>query len=332
MDKLKYFAITVSLVVALTAAFYGCNHGSSVIASECDFGLIDDVIRFSDSDVTTCVTGDIDRLCPLSVSRTQRSSDSFSPYVFFDVASDTTIALTSRCYQSGCVLANTKIADHEFGYIEKKTDAGSWDYYGEVTYATADGLIPETVPFIVLEKGTASVAVGLPWYDSGEYRITYFFREYTDDGDGGYRTGQELYSVSHEYYVPEISEKECDLLAVSISDSSNSKGVRLAIRSNNGAAPYMSCRDVLIERLSGESWLSDSVSADVPSTQTDYKKYDYMFRLMQVKNQERYMISPKIHCIGVESGHLYRLTVRFTENEDGSGEQYTLTLNLRFDE
>lgn len=174
----------------------------------------------------------------------------------------------------------------------------------------------ETRTVIGLDGGTCR---------AGYYRFTiYFFELDSQGGYGSINTRGERHYVSFVAYIPDISYKPYEVSNVSISICSDEQNGFLAeitpkIKSNKGTL-YLDSASVKLEKRKGRDW---EVQEDA-------------FCSDSVDSSDRWRDATAIRDpikLSVESLNAdYRLTLHFTEHPDGTGEQYTLTLNLRFDE
>lgn len=169
----------------------------------------------------------------------------------------------------------------------------------------------------------------------GDYRVTYYFRELIDydiDEDGRYvnfTTGDELYSVSAEqaFTMPEATGKKFDIVNVIFSTGSGC--LKLILRSMDGTLPYFA-DDITVEKLGESGWEIDDGGKTRygSSVFADYFS-DFPYPGPGTPATAVYPI--KYGTGELPLAHEYRLTLTFTENEDGSGEQYTLVLRLSND-
>lgn len=178
--------------------------------------------------------------------------------------------------------------------------------------------------------------VNLPEYELGaEYRITYLFRRVPDR-----KLSDELYSVTHTVTIPPRSTKRFDLagteLLIPDEDSEWVCLRSLIIRVNSGSVPYLASGGIRLERWTGLRWAvvrredgsAPVYMADLGEVQPlkEYRGYDGRY-------YDGYYEVPLSWSfdLGHSSGE-YRLTIPFCENEDGTGETYTLCLHLNLAE
>ncbi len=299
------------------------------------FGQVPEVCFFDAEPEFTAVSsaeGDTDRLLPLSY---ESPSDVgiYVTNVRFLLADGKTYQAGSRRYPG-----SLPAQENEFGYIEKRSDGGGWEYYSELSYLTSD-VGGSAVPVF-----RESMPVCLPSHDPGEYRVTYYFREIR----GQSTLGDELYSVSHTYSVPEASGSPCDVLGVKAtlggfvpSDWRDGR-VTLTLRGNGGDAPWLDTGNIGWEIKSASGRWEDVPNEDGASVEAETSAA--YVRLASEDSTYGYIYNDVFGCGDAiasypaldvhipENDAEYRLTLRFTENGDGSGEEYTLSLVFGFAE
>lgn len=183
----------------------------------------------------------------------------------------------------------------------------------------------------------------------GLYRFTHYFRKCISDDSAHFETGERLYSVSHTLEIPGPTEKPFDVLQVMLHSQAHMEYeqnrkpyVWVHIRLNSGSL-YFDTACAELEVKDGLSWVEVTspngdtsavhlASEDLPAHQR-YIGADTDAWNSPAKRGEPVTISEMFDFnVYADPSADYRLTLHFAENEDGSGEQYTLTLNLRFDE
>ncbi len=174
----------------------------------------------------------------------------------------------------------------------------------------------------------------------GDYRLTYYFRELIDydiDEEGRYvniTTGDELYSVSAEqtFTMPEATGKKFDI--VNATFAAGQGELKLVLRSMDGTLPYFA-DDITEEHLGESGWeIEDDgethYGAMTFSSDSVYSIREFPYPGPGAPATAVYYIRFSTPYV-VPPFYEYRLTLTFTENEDGSGEQYTLVLRLSND-
>ncbi len=184
-----------------------------------------------------------------------------------------------------------------------------------------------------------SIAATMPEYEPGAtYRLTYYFREMLSWD----RYSDQLYSVSHTVKIPAPSDKRFDLITPGLEVYGDGSGIgRIVpvIRVNWGEAPYVQQHLCTVEKRQGSSWVQALNRFGEPAFVWRHEE-DRIYKQMQARtlkqvstdlDGEYYQIAISVSISVDDADALYRVTIPFTENLDGSGERYTLTLNLRFD-
>ncbi len=178
----------------------------------------------------------------------------------------------------------------------------------------------------------------------GKIRVTIYVRECVPDGQDGktvlYSSVGEAIPVTFEMENKRTS-KPFDVASVDLVNEKYLNRIRrfitLRICPNDEdlELPYLDTAATLLERLRWFSYVEIPLNAyDYETTEENrYYKQPGLF-VYGSKNDDAayafYMV-PGINLDDLPKGY-YRLTLHFCENEDGSGEQYTLTLKLRFGE
>ncbi len=186
------------------------------------------------------------------------------------------------------------------GYVERLTESGEWEYVCDSIRVGSDTFEGGNDKIMSLSWDGSSKYGGVlccvPVFDQpGEYRVTLNFREVkertTELGQWWY-SEDEVHSISFRFTVPEKSDKPFDLLYCCITEGSYGRQrLLMTIRMNGEApAPYLQSGDDIVRRE------KDGLAS--------YIVYDD------------------------GSWGEGTAVLRFTENEDGSGEQYVLTLRL----
>lgn len=182
--------------------------------------------------------------------------------------------------------------------------------------------------YLVLPSGGSHLLLPFPIHEPGTYRLTYKMREST----GSYSTGDTLYSVSHTVTVPEATDSRFDILSAELDAS----GVHIAIRSNTpGAALYLDRARGTIEKKTDGGGYTNITDTDVGSSMSLLREDDVgrYYDTATVPNEfgydDLFMLRQPLTL--ADAGE-YRLTLFFTQNPDGTGEQYTLHLNLKYGE
>lgn len=290
-----------------------------------DFGNVERLYTLEGSVKITDCEGDTDIIRATSYSLS--SARNFcNVTVWFEV--DRTLARTSVHYRDGVRVGHGEA--ERAGMIERLID-GEWvevDSFSSGLYGAqlsmgspGYGLISEDYPSVGFNL------VGM-FPEPGLYRITHYFREDISRELHDYETGTELYTVTHTVEVPEPSGKPFDIYGVMLWNyAPHSDNYRqVAIHFNFGEKDvYMDRARMTLEKRVGLRWVEvEDVSEDEPSVWSRAAEDDPADRRYHAYHMA--CIFPYID----DSAAVYRLTLEFVENEDGSGERYTLTLDLKF--
>lgn len=343
-------SIAIALAIAIFAAVAVCF--LRPIDENPNFGYADRVFSTGHRIPVTDCTGDTDLL---------RVEYILPDYAHFGCSKGYEIRFTSARddlvfsyphYVDGKQVSENGIPS-DAGLVERFensewVDAGTF-FYANMYYA---GSAPFRSP-MKMADGSYSAAIldsadGL-FSTPGLYRFTHYFRECVSDDSFHFETGEQLYSVSHTLEIPEPTTKPFDVLQVMLHSQERREYehdrkpyVRLHIRLNGGSLYFDTARAEL-EVKDGLRWVEVAppdgktsavrlVSEDLPVYQR-YIGADTDAWNSPAKRGEPVIISKTFDFnVDADPAADYRLTLHFSENEDGSGEQHTLTLRLRFDE
>ncbi len=235
-----------------------------------------------------------------------------------------------------------------FGKVEKMGADGWQPYFNlELQLGWYAMFSPNDVErCLVTPDDALSFACTLPLWEAGRYRATIVLREYDIEqkcsGDG-------VYELNFEYNIPERSGGAMDVAyAVLETDERICDGETVGLLKlcllANGNARYVQPDSIRFER----DGITDGLSVSTVNGTADILMESYVSQYnsisahpsafyadgVEVDEESRLSVVtlPAMVLRGWERGEEYRLSMTFTENPDGSGEQYTLTLRLRFDE
>lgn len=296
-----------------------------------DFGYVKPLYTLNDRvEITDCVVNnDVIRATHYALTSL---SDTSNVTVWFET--ERALARTSIRYYNG-VEIEFRVAKYEAGMIEKLID-GEWvdiDGFGSGLYSAQLAAGSPGYGLILPERAIINLRLGSSVLEPGLYRITHYFREDVSHEQYDYETGPTLYTVTHTVEVPEPSGKPIDLYGVMLSKTPNpvtgDKYGRVAMDFNFGEKEiYWDRARMTLEKQVGAEWVEvEDVSEELPSVKLRVPE--------DAPADDRYAFAPN-HMFAYpyidDPFAVYRLTLEFVENEDGSGERYTLALNLRFSE
>lgn len=189
----------------------------------------------------------------------------------------------------------------------------------------------------------SGIATNFPFFsEPGTYRVTYYFRNVMNEHfpvKGN--LGDEEYELSHTVVVPEITDRPFDLLSLDSlgycpdpPDPDNRRGWAFKTYSDTDKKVTL----ILTLRRNGEKtlfaesskleWLKDGKWEEVPAVEGQESSVGTLRTHPEEDDERIVRVDADGYFPDTESD--YRMTIRFTENEDGSGEEYVLTLNLKF--
>lgn len=235
--------------------------------------------------------------------------------------------------------------DHSFSteIMAKRLSDGAWKDYCEVTLGNVDVSQDMFAHRHIISHRTDTLCedlyLTLPLWEPGRYRIDMRLYEYDKANRCTTDVARDIY---FEYVVPEISNDLLEPLQIDFYESFLPNGessgyayLGLALRAN-AKAQYVQPSSIKFEKR--VLWGYVPVYMELDSAAQEGLDY-ILARYMERTGDQSYRYG-EVYCIsldtlmikGWQEGHKYRLSATFTENPDGSGEQYTLTLQLRFDE
>lgn len=327
-----------------------------------DFGNVPEVCREEQwIPITDCV-GDTDKLVATEYSISTMGG------VYVRLSSNADVMLTTHHYENG-ELVDRSGTQVDYGIVEKLVD-GEWVSLGDIKqYVVMTALVRmEREPSINAEvvrpcecmKYAYGRQVATPDSEPGaKYRITHYFKamegmphtepsceSYTEDSAESYATylkelvtrgtPKELYSITHTVSIPAASSKRFDLVDAGLRGNSSFGYIKPCIRVNYGDAPYIDLTQLKYEKREDGRWV-DALQEDGTSAIVPHKVLGDNSTVRELVHEEgtsNYYVPQQLflRAGAADPDADYRVTIVFAEHPDGSGEQYTLTLNLRFDE
>ena len=249
------------------------------------------------------------------------------------------------------------------GTVERQ-DGDSWAACGSVSNAsprtrTLIGYAFDTPPLVYgsfvhpyeTEWNEQVLAVELDDYLPGHYRARVVAREYvplwTEDtipfeplnGEDvtafGGSNGEAEEEITFEFDIPQYGDDPIGVAAYTLTDRSGDNGSLAALDLllyADGDTRYLQADTMKLEREENGAYrtVEDGITSDFPPT----GQYLQWTRIAESNGEPAPRLIP-ISSIGLQnwdSGGNYRLSMTFAENEDGSGETYTLYLYLNFAE
>lgn len=250
--------------------------------------------------------------------------------------------------------------DTSFGYVERLGEGG-WEKCVSMydTRAYNLGFTGVIYNFIwPTEQKTPeeyNSEMNLPYRAPGRYRVTMFARDYVPKMDDPYisyegSSGDRMYEFQFEYEVPERSEEPIEVMRLHLETGVNEMTGEVTALLNaslraNGNIRYIQPDTMAFERRDPLTGRYSEVVSDskygafwFQNTRT-YINAERRLRESAESGSLNYDIEEVLSIIpmynvclfGWNTRDEYRLSVDFTENVDGSGERYTLTLRLEFD-
>ncbi len=255
----------------------------------------------------------------------------------------------------------------ELGYVER-LEGDEWVAYYRLYDSQARNWYGATNIVRPAESAggkDGNVCVNLPLWEPGTYRAVLTLRDYLPPDDGNDSdmgvSGVKTHAVYFEYEVPEWTDEPMEVLLAeptyarrpTASEDGDTAYLNLTLRANTPAR-YIDYKNVVLERFDEAaddwvgtdylSWFNEYAGIHILDRYAEQVMYEDSF---SVSDPERYYASTEhsesekyrlsvVSLLGIELGALepeeeYRITIPFTENEDGTGEQYTIQLRMQFD-
>lgn len=357
----RVFALILAFAAVFSLAACGGGRDASEFEPNLHFGMVEEVYTPDVVLPVSDLSGDTD-VFSVDEYRPYESDSVYEDYERFTSPSDTAdaltlhfgitnhlgrrLALTSRRYEQGMLIPDEKSdGKPSVGIVEKRGENGEWTTAAPLKPEIGEHVI-ENPSIRIVPADAASATLAFPLHEPGEYRFTYYLRKFSYDGLS-YSTGEELYTVSHTYTVPEPTDSKFDLILPDFylpfggSQSGTRQDVRLAvlIRSNDGTIPYQDLSATRLEHFSGGEWTE---VRDDRRTPVVTRQYDTEAENPDISSAKYVTVHPftgeeveNLFC-GTAEFYIpdtrlrYRLTIEFVENADGSGERYPLQLDLDF--
>lgn len=236
--------------------------------------------------------------------------------------------------------------DRCLAQTDSRGEVDSWDFCdierlnedGTVT-ACGAGASRNVSPFdivVLYPDSTHVIATDFPFFsEPGTYRVTYYFRNVMDENlPVKQNLGDEEYELSHTVVVPEITDRPFDLLSLdsrgynpglkrgfehTYSDTDKKVTLMLTLRRNG--------EKTLFAESSKLEWLKDGEWEEMPAVEGRESSVGTLRSYPEEDDERIVLVRADGYFPDTEAD--YRMTIRFAENEDGSGEEYVLTLNLK---
>ena len=200
--------------------------------------------------------------------------------------------------------------------LAERWNGESWSPLDDVQYVpTLLNFKKTTKPQIIADY--AILEFFFPIDVPGRYKLTLFFREYETDS---LSTVGDMLDISFEVEIPEADGSRYNLYSVYTKyvEETGAGIVELLIKSGDEMTHlYLDIESI------------DALGKDAEIL---YVRPEQKFFRDICEWNDQYCHYGVIGIPEVDRAETCPLTLHFTENPDGSGEQYTLTLNLRFDE
>lgn len=198
-----------------------------------------------------------------------------------------------------------------------------------------------------------------PYCEPGRYTVTFYAREYVpnenSDGAGGSgSSGDGFYEFGFEFEVPELPDKPLEKMLVSMWEANTGEGEPVALLCALLYAPdgirYMQEDTMRFERFDPESrkyvpavdicaeddrwrFAGGTVRYMFPNGRTPVPWSEAAERETENANGEGALLfveTPPVFLRGWNTTDLYRFSVDFAEQPDGSGKAYTCSIPLDF--
>lgn len=319
--------IAIVLTIAIFAAIAVCFLRPGDLNP--DFGYAD--IHFSSDDDSRklSLSGDSDRVEARFIGVGDDGGRTLS--VCFWAKDETkTYAFTSSEYANGALIEKTDIPD----ILVERSGNGCWERCDDVRYTPVMSLPMTASNRRNVVDAPTILNFFFPIDIAGKYRVTFFFRECAEPHctASNLSTAGELLSVWFELSVPVKTAFEYDVYSPYIKyvEETGAGIVELLIRSNREQPlPYLDKRSIALfrETQQGQDYAGSYLDGGV---QVLYLSDEALFWREVCGWEASFGYYGTIALPDASRSDEYVLKMTFTEHPDGSGEQYTLTLRLRF--
>lgn len=227
-------------------------------------------------------------------------------------------------------------------YAEVYTDVG-----GERVLLHTDGYddivgSPPTARDYLLSFPRSVVTVSLPFpcYE-GVFFVTLYLRECKvvgADSDGGiYSSVGDVIPLTFQVENPTATDKPFDV--VNVAQGRTAAVVWLRLNDDSYGMPYLDSASCVVERRVGAGYEKIAPDEIREPGEYDYRLEGRRFYAIDITTRSELALGADMAAFPVmlpderePVGGEYRLTLEFAENEDGTGERYTLRLRLKFPE
>ena len=245
--------------------------------------------------------------------------------VWFTATRD--VALTAKQYENGA-LVDANVGCYS---VIEHWENGEWvEYKGlDCTFVIAGvGGINYRKYAVITPEQERGIPFCLELGKPGKYRLTYYFRDSIDPHDNTYTTGEELYSISHTFTLPEASNKPFDLITLYLSDSYDGTfWVNGYIRANGDKPIYWDRCAGSIEKLVDGEWVESISEYSVYNHSPDSVSKNIHY--IGLHFDRDYIFFQKNVAVSDPNGE-YRVKVEFVSDRNEPQEHYTLTLPIDF--
>lgn len=237
-------------------------------------------------------------------------------------------ALTNKIFRNGRIVESHESSN---SVVIDRLENDKWVRWRGDDF-DGDWLAGRSYAPIISAQSSGYLKLFFPAHLPGRYRITLSFLDALID-DHGYieSTYGEIHSVSFYYDADEWHDFGHFKAAATVKQASNNQAnVEVVIDSGDKAAPFC---EMSSTELTWEGSTTNCDACVATSGEPWYLRNLYLEHYGYGEDERAESLSSyTVTLIDVDTSKNYDLTLHFAENEDGSGEQYTLTLRLKFDE
>lgn len=196
----------------------------------------------------------------------------------------------------------------------ERYENGEWTHYGDIDhFAFAMPAIDYTTGPFVVSKET-SLPISMPFLEPGKYRVTFNFRELSDEPKGLHPPEEPLHHITMEYELCEASSSRYDLAYLVVLDPEwvglDFTRIDFSIRASEGEAPFRRFDKVDVEVLRNGEWTEQNIASKnaIPNYYERWDNYRLGSRFAEYNVDMTRRLDPDSD---------YRITIYFAEHNGG---------------
>lgn len=314
MNRKLALVLTVVIFAAIAFCFLRPTDSYDFVTYG-EFGNIKSVYVEDDVEIPIKVSGETDLL---TVTRLEHDGD-VAAYIYFRPAEGCRFSM-------GSVASTLRVHPWKEGTpfdlaTVERYESGKWVHYTDIDdfgfgMPAIDFI---TGPFVVTQA-QQHLPINLPFYEPGKYRVTFNFRELSDEPKGLNPPEEPLHHITMEYEMPAASDSRYDIAYLSIIEpelvSLDFTRIKFVIRANEGEAPFRRYDKAEVEKLVDGEWVAQDIARTLAEPnyyqRSPYRTGDHFSGYVSDERFSGYHID--MDC-RLDPDSDYRITMYFTETE-----------------